>query len=196
MRARASSPLLTSTALNVSDATFDAAGDGGALVEQPLDVYTEMSYLLCRLRFVLMCVWSPARPADGPRYRRIVDHVNATRDHDLRTHHKVAQEMDAHIRSFLETLPPFFRASSLDTSTDNSVQDVERIMIQLIGQTRLMRLHRPLLAKGYRDPAFVRRRRCLIALTIAGSVARQVCSCGPRDPQSGSRRRHGAPALC
>ena len=93
--------------------------------------------------------------ADRPRYRRIVDHINAT-SHDVRANQKVVQEMDAHIRSFLGSLPAFFRASSLDTSTDNSVQDVERIMIQLIGQTRLMRLHRPLLAKGYRDPAFVR----------------------------------------
>ena len=43
-------------ALNVSDAAFDAASDGGPLVEQPFEVYTEMSYTLGRLRFVLMSV--------------------------------------------------------------------------------------------------------------------------------------------
>ena len=64
--------------------------------------------------------------------------------------------MDAHIRSFLASLPAFFRAASVDTSKDDTVE-TERIMIQLIGQTRIMRLHRPLLARGYRDPAFVRR---------------------------------------
>ena len=178
-------------ALNVSDAAFDAAGDGGPLVEQPFEVYTEMSYTLGRLRFVLMFVCFARRAADNRRYRRIVDHINATRGHDPRANYKVVQEMDSHIRMFLASLPVFFRASSVDTSTD--VQETERIMIQLIGQTRLMRLHRPLLARGYRDPAFVRHRAP--ASLTSQAQSREKCVAAAHEILSLLREDHAVQLL-
>jgi hypothetical protein len=60
-------------------------------------------------------------------------------------------EMDTKIVTLLDSLPPYFRGATPPAEHINDTKVMECLLIQLIGETRLLRLHRPYLSRGYRD---------------------------------------------
>lgn len=62
--------------------------------------------------------------------------------------------MDTKIVRTLDSLPSFFRGATPPADSFNDSLVMECLLIQLIGETRLLRLHRPYLSRGYKDRKF------------------------------------------
>ena len=130
--------------------------EGQPIVARPTDQYTETSFTICKLHFVSL-------------YRELVDVGFMTRlqnAHELMLYtfsqHQIAHnppsypfilEMDTRIVRTLDTLPAFFRSAPA-TETLNDARIMECLLIQLIGESRLLRLHRPYLTRGYRERTY------------------------------------------
>lgn len=70
--------------------------------------------------------------------------------------------MDTRIVNLLDTLPPYFRGATPPADHINDSKVMECLLIQLIGETRLLRLHRPYLSRGYRDRKYApSKERCV-----------------------------------
>lgn len=70
--------------------------------------------------------------------------------------------MDTRIVNLLDTLPPYFRGATPPAEHINDSKVMECLLIQLIGETRLLRLHRPYLSRGYRDRKYApSKERCV-----------------------------------
>lgn len=63
--------------------------------------------------------------------------------------------MDARVVKLLDSLPPYFRGATPPSDHINDAKVMECLLIQLIGETRLLRLHRPYLSRGYKDRKYV-----------------------------------------
>lgn len=59
--------------------------------------------------------------------------------------------MDARIVNLFDSLPTYFKAVSPPADRSNDSLVMECLLLQLIGETRLLRLHRPYLSRGYQD---------------------------------------------
>lgn len=100
----------------------------------PLTVYfQEMSFSLCRLRFVEL-------------YRQVVDNMQAPTGYTFIT------EMDGKLSKSLEEVPNYFQASS---APHRGVKGLELTLCMIMGETRRLRLHRPFLFRGYKDRRYV-----------------------------------------
>jgi hypothetical protein len=113
--------------------------DGQPIRSKPISTRTSMSYHLSRIRFAEISqrqIWQ-ANASPHPPYSFILS-------------------VDTELRKAIGDLPTFF---SFETETpeppptDNKskIQYWEKIIINLSGQSRLMRLHRPWLSRGYKD---------------------------------------------
>lgn len=119
---------------NVNDADIV---DGQLLCEQPLEVYTEMSFSLTRLRFVSL-------------YREIVDEMNSPTG----TGYSFVTEMDMRLERKLDEVPIYFGVSHAGMDI-GGVKGLELTLGLIMGETRRLRLHRPFLFRGYKDRRYV-----------------------------------------
>ena len=62
--------------------------------------------------------------------------------------------MDTRVVKILDSLPSYFRGATPPSDHINDAKVMECLLIQLIGETRLLRLHRPYLSRGYKDRKF------------------------------------------
>ncbi|KAJ6614995.1 hypothetical protein B0H10DRAFT_2042843 [Mycena sp. CBHHK59/15] len=102
-----------------------------ANINDPAHTYTEMTFALCRLRFVEL-------------YRQIVDNMQAP------TGYSFVIEIDRKISSAILELPASFRGPR-----SAEVKGLELTLALIMGETRRLRLHRPFLFRGYKDRKFV-----------------------------------------
>lgn len=122
---------------------------GGPITPKPLDQYTSMSFTIWRLRFLTV-------------YRETIDILNSPTG---MTHANLL-EMDKKLIDLLHGLPPYFQIDTDDSANwtyGDSCYDMERLSIQITAHNRLLRLHRPFLAKALTDKKNISRRRCVDA---------------------------------
>ncbi|KAJ7116836.1 fungal-specific transcription factor domain-containing protein [Mycena crocata] len=98
--------------------------DGRPLTPKPPHTYTEMTFSLCRLRFVEL-------------YRQIVDNMQAPAGYGF------VIEIDRKISNTILELPGHFRGPG------PAVKGFELTLALIMGETRRLRLHRPFLFRGY-----------------------------------------------
>jgi hypothetical protein len=171
---------------NVDDVDI---AEGKEVHSKPMSEYTEMTFFLCRLRFVTY-------------YREIVDHMNVpvagyqfvldmdkklassldeflkvfngadvseSNDHDPKETDEVATQRAGKRRRLNGSLLRYRMDDDEDeddsTPTqfngDNGrviVKDLELTLVLIMGETRRLRLHRPYLFRGYKDPKFAKSR--------------------------------------
>lgn len=116
--------------------------EGQPLRPKPLSERTSMSYHLARLRFAEISqrqIWQ-ANASPHPPYTFILS-------------------VDTELRKALNDLPSYFaidfdHPEAPPTDTTSKIFYWEKIIINLSGQSRLMRLHRPWLSRGYKDPKY------------------------------------------
>lgn len=119
----------------------------GPVASRPLTEYTPMSFTIWRLRFLML-------------YRETIDLHNAPGG---MTYAQLL-EMDRKLTDLLNGLPAYFQAPVEDSSTwqyGDSCHDLELLSIQITGYNRLLRLHRPFLARGLMDKNNISRKRCV-----------------------------------
>ncbi|KAJ7665424.1 hypothetical protein DFH06DRAFT_1390944 [Mycena polygramma] len=117
--------------------------DGQPFAPMPPHAYTEMTFSLCRLRFVEL-------------YRQIVDNMQAP------TGYSFVLEMDRKISSTILETPSHFRGPG----PGPAVKGFELTLALIMGETRRLRLHRPFLFRGYKDRKYVDSRiQCVNAAT-------------------------------
>ncbi|KAF8215783.1 fungal-specific transcription factor domain-containing protein [Mycena galopus ATCC 62051] len=115
--------------------------DGQPFVPQPPHTYTEITFSLCRLRFVEL-------------YRQIVDNTQAP------TGYGFVLDMDRKISCAILELPSHFLGPG------PAVKGFELTLALIMGETRRLRLHRPFLFRGYKDPKYVESRiQCVNSAT-------------------------------
>ncbi|KAJ7610886.1 fungal-specific transcription factor domain-containing protein [Roridomyces roridus] len=112
---------------NINDADLV---DGKPFAPQPPHVYTEMTFSLCRLRFVEL-------------YRQILDNMQAP------TGYSFVIDMDRTISSTMADVPSHFNGAGAGTKT------FELTLALIMGETRRLRLHRPYLFRGYKDRKYI-----------------------------------------
>ncbi|KAF9027330.1 hypothetical protein BDZ89DRAFT_1160859 [Hymenopellis radicata] len=122
---------------NVNDAELV---DGHAVCEHPLEVYTEMSFSLARIRFVSL-------------YREIVDEMNSPTG----TGYSFVTEMDGRLERKLEEVPLYFGLGKAGMGV-GGVKGLEVTLCLIMGETRRLRLHRPFLFRGYKDRRYTESR--------------------------------------
>jgi hypothetical protein len=108
-----------------------------------------MSFTIWRLRFLII-------------YREQIDMMNQPGGI---THPQVL-EMDKKLMNLLTGLPAYFQLRSEDSKNwtfGDSCHDMELLSIQITGHNRILRLHRPYLARGLLDRNNTSRRRCVEA---------------------------------
>ncbi|KAF9444653.1 hypothetical protein P691DRAFT_736145 [Macrolepiota fuliginosa MF-IS2] len=119
---------------------------------KPLNVHTEMSSFLCRLRFVDI-------------YRQMVDEINSS-GYEL----EAALDMEAKTSSAIGDIKEYFQVvndTRRNSSRPSTVTSMERTFCQMMGQARLLQLHRPFLFQGYRDSHYVHSRdQCVKAAQL------------------------------
>ncbi|KAK8847674.1 hypothetical protein IAR55_005533 [Kwoniella newhampshirensis] len=116
--------------------------DGQPLKPQPLNVRTGMSFQLARLKFVEITqrqIWQ-ANNNNHPPYSFILS-------------------VDGELRKAMMELPSFFQPDSSARGPPSQdpkalVQYYEKIMLNLAIHSRMLRLHRPWLSRGYEDERF------------------------------------------
>ncbi|KAF9455930.1 fungal-specific transcription factor domain-containing protein [Collybia nuda] len=114
--------------------------EGHPVKSRPPAEYTEMTSLICRLRFVEM-------------YRQVVDYMQAPTGYTFIT------DMDLKISQFISELPSYFRSSDReDRITPGSIKGLEMTLCLIMGETRRLRLHRPFLFRGYKERKYVKSR--------------------------------------
>lgn len=168
--------------LNVND---DDIVDGSVSEGKPMSEYTEMTFFLCRLRFVTY-------------YREIVDHMNnPVAGYDF------VLDMDKKLSVSLKEFLGVFNAGNEDDDMDDprpgkkrkldsdrqrlsrkpstlsnhgdrrhgesgrdmevqdgrvNVKEVEKMLMLIMGETRRLRLHRPYLFRGYKEQKYAKSR--------------------------------------
>ena len=128
-----------------------------------MTVYTGMTYQLTRLKFVTIV-------------REIVDEVNETGHLSL----DFTLHQDLKFKNLINTLPEFykldFKVERLGLSPEKAqIFNWERTLINLTGQSRLVRLHRPFLSKGYRNKEFSKcRLTCITAARTSIAILRSA----------------------
>ncbi|KAK0232677.1 fungal-specific transcription factor domain-containing protein [Armillaria fumosa] len=127
---------------NVNDS--DLVDDGRPLRPRPTEEYTEMTFSLTRLRFVVL-------------YREIVDDMQAP------TGYSFVGEMDKRLEEMLKGVPEHFITDDNSSSGDEGVKGLELNLCLIMGETRRLRLHRPYLFRGYKDRKYVKSREQCIA---------------------------------
>jgi hypothetical protein len=108
-----------------------------------------MSFTIWRLRFLLV-------------YRETIDLIN---EPGGITHSQVF-EIDKKLLNLLHGLPTYFLLRTEDSKSwtfGDSCHDMELLSIQITGHNRILRLHRPYLAKGLQDRNNISRKRCVEA---------------------------------
>lgn len=119
---------------NVNDR--DLVDDGRPLRSRPTEEYTEMTFSLTRLRFVVL-------------YREIVDEMQAP------TGYSFVGEMDKRLEEMLKGVPEHFITDDNSLAVDEGVKGLELTLCLIMGETRRLRLHRPYLFRGYKDRKYV-----------------------------------------
>ncbi|KAJ7269352.1 fungal-specific transcription factor domain-containing protein [Mycena haematopus] len=115
--------------------------EGQPFVPQPSQTYTEMTFTLCRLRFVEL-------------YRQIVDNMQAP------TGYGFVLDIDRKISRTILDLPSHFLGPG------PPVKGFELTLALIMGETRRLRLHRPFLFRGYRDRKYAdSRTQCVNSAT-------------------------------
>lgn len=135
--------------INDEDLTASATNVNAAVISKPLEEYTSMSFTIWKLRFLDV-------------YRQTIDLMNGPTG---MTHTQLA-EMDKKLMEMLNGLPSYFqlRMDEQDRWTfGDSCHDMELLSIQITGWNRLLRLHRPFLARGLLDKNNISRKRCVDA---------------------------------
>ncbi|PBK89251.1 hypothetical protein ARMGADRAFT_336462 [Armillaria gallica] len=127
---------------NVNDR--DLVDDGRPLRSRPTEEYTEMTFSLTRLRFVVL-------------YREIVDEMQAP------TGYSFVGEMDKRLEEMLKGVPEHFITDDNSLAVDERVKGLELTLCLIMGETRRLRLHRPYLFRGYKDRKYVKSREQCIA---------------------------------
>lgn len=110
-----------------------------------------MSSFLCQLRFVEL-------------YRQMVDEIN-TGGYEL----EFTLEMEKKITSAIADIKDYFQVvndTRKKSSRPDTVTAIERTFCQMMGQARLLRLHRPFLFQGYRDSRYVSSAEASSKLTL------------------------------
>ncbi|MCO5590257.1 hypothetical protein L7F22_044226 [Adiantum nelumboides] len=140
----------TNLPANINDEDLTAsATNASAVISKPLEEYTSMSFTIWKLRFLDV-------------YRQSIDLLNGPTG---MTHTQLA-EMDKKLMEMLNGLPFYFqlRMDEQDRWTfGDSCHDMELLSIQITGWNRLLRLHRPFLARGLLDKNNISRKRCVDA---------------------------------
>ncbi|KAJ7687368.1 hypothetical protein B0H17DRAFT_1069983 [Mycena rosella] len=115
--------------------------DGRPFTPQPPHTYTEMTFSLCRLRFVEL-------------YRQIVDNMQAPAGYGF------VIDIDRKISNTILELPSHFRGPG------PAVKGFELTLALIMGETRRLRLHRPFLFRGYKERKYVDSRiQCVSSAT-------------------------------
>lgn len=126
----------TALPANVND---EDISDSHPLEPKPLSVRTDMSYHLARLRFAEISqrqIWQ-ANASPHPPYSFILS-------------------VDTELRKAISNLPSYFSfdVDTIEPPPSDARERIfywEKITINLSAQSRLMRLHRPWLSRGYKD---------------------------------------------
>ena len=113
--------------------------DGQPLKPKPLSVRTAMSFQLARLKFAEIShrqIWQANNTPHSP--------------------YSFVLQVDGELRKAMMELPAFFKPESdkgLPSNGDSKgmVQYYEKVMLNLAVHSRMLRLHRPWLSKGYED---------------------------------------------
>ncbi|KAM0786827.1 hypothetical protein ACM66B_002256 [Microbotryomycetes sp. NB124-2] len=144
---------------NVND--DDMPIDSPDFMSYPLDRYTESSFIIFKIRFTIL-------------YRELIDH--------LITHapaqYSFVLNMDKRLVKLMDSLPDHFRdPHALPEDSDPNLVK-ECILLGLMGETRLLRLHRPYLTRGFKDAKFAPSKdRCVHSarniLTLLGVAGRR-----------------------
>ncbi|KAJ6520200.1 fungal-specific transcription factor domain-containing protein [Mycena sanguinolenta] len=116
--------------------------EGQPLVPKSPQTYTEMTFSLCRLRFVEL-------------YRQIVDNMQAP------TGYAFVLDMDRKISRTILELPSHFLGPG------PPVKGFELTLTLIMGETRRLRLHRPFLFRGYKDRKYADSRMQCVNSAIA-----------------------------
>jgi hypothetical protein len=147
----------TNLPTNIDDEDLE---DEGILQAKPLEEYTSTSFTIWRLRFLIA-------------YRECIDMINQPGG---MTHHQVL-EMDKKLINLLNGLPAYFQLGKEDSTSwtfGDSCHDMELLSIQITGQNRILRLHRPFLAKGLMDRNNMSRKRCVEAALMILALFRHA----------------------
>ncbi|ORX35880.1 fungal-specific transcription factor domain-domain-containing protein [Kockovaella imperatae] len=124
---------------NIED---DDLVDGQPFRPQPVNVYTRMSFQLARLKFAEI----------GHRQ------IWAANNSPIESPYPFILSVDGELRRAMMDLPPFYQPDSgrgpASTNPGDQVQFYERIMLNLAVHSRVLRLHRPWLWRGYTDQRF------------------------------------------
>lgn len=89
--------------------------------------------------------------------------------------------MDMRVVQLMDSLPPFFRdaANSLDDPSRPNLLK-ESLLLSMIGENRLLRLHRPYLTRGFREAKYAPSKdRCVQS---ARQILRLLQTAGQRCP--------------
>ncbi|WVQ80090.1 hypothetical protein IAT38_002191 [Cryptococcus sp. DSM 104549] len=129
----------TALPANIEDADII---DGQPLKQQPLDVRTGMSFQLARLKFAEISqrqIWQ-ANNNNHPPYSFVLS-------------------VDGELRKAMMELPSFFQPDPNAKGPPSKepkalVQYYEKIILNLAIHSRMLRLHRPWLSRGYEDERF------------------------------------------
>ncbi|KAK4057475.1 hypothetical protein OIO90_001544 [Microbotryomycetes sp. JL221] len=137
------SQMHTAPPSNVND--DDMPVDSPDFKTHPLDRYTESSFSIYKIRFTIL-------------YRELIDHLIS---------HSPAQysfvlNMDMRLVKLIDSLPDHFKEpESMPEDSDLNLVK-ESILLGIIGETRLLRLHRPYLTRGFKDSKYAPSRdRCV-----------------------------------
>lgn len=95
--------------------------------------------------------------------------------------HAQVLEMDKKLMNLLHGLPSYFKLpeDSKKWMLGDSCHDMELLSIQITGHNRILRLHRPYLAKGLQDRNSISRKRCVEAAFSILALFRQARSHAP-----------------
>lgn len=147
---------------NVDD---DDLSPQGPLKVKPMEEYTSTSFTICRLRFLQV-------------YRETIDILNLPGG---MTYPQLL-EMDKKLLNLLHNLPPYFQARIDDSKNwryGDSTYDMELLSIQITAHNRLLRLHRPYLARGLADRNNLSRKRCVDSAFAILAILRHAKSHAP-----------------
>ncbi|KAF7347512.1 Nucleus protein [Mycena venus] len=117
---------------NINDCDL---ADDRPFVSQSQHTYTEMTFALCRFRFVEV-------------YRQIVDNMQAP------TGYGFVLDIDRKISSMISELPKHFEFGPAPAPAV-AIKKFELTLALIMGETRRLRLHRPFLFRGYKDRKYV-----------------------------------------
>ncbi|KAM0751752.1 hypothetical protein T439DRAFT_324943 [Meredithblackwellia eburnea MCA 4105] len=139
--------------------------DGPAFINRPLEEYTESTFQIYKMHFIIL-------------YRELVDHLNT---HSPASYSFILS-MDLKLVKLMDSLPSYF--TNVAERPDDPLRPnliKESIFLQMMGENRLLRLHRPYLSRGYRDAKYAASKdRCVHS---ARSILSYIKIAGARAPE-------------